>query len=42
MIMKMDGENTIVASPVNGEDLKITRKFTEDGLEIVRFTTFTI
>lgn len=33
--MTMDGEYTIVASPVNGGDLKITRKFTESGLEIV-------
>ena len=35
MMMKMDGENTIVTSAVNGEDIMVVRKFSTDGLEIV-------
>ena len=35
MMMKMDGENTLVSSAVNGEDIKVVRKFNAAGLEIV-------
>ena len=35
MMMRMDGENTLVSSAVNGEDIKVVRKFSADGLEIV-------
>ena len=35
MMLKMDGENTLVSSAVNGEDIKVVRKFSADGLEIV-------
>ena len=34
-MLKMDGENTLVSSAVNGEDIKVVRKFSADGLEIV-------
>ena len=34
-MMKLDGENTLVFSAVNGEDIKVVRKFSADGLEIV-------
>ena len=34
-MMRMDGENTLVSSAVNGEDIKVVRKFSADGLEIV-------
>ena len=35
MMMKMDGEDTIVSRAVNGEDIMVVRKFSADGLEIV-------
>ena len=43
MMMRMDGENTLVSSAVNGEDIKVVRKFSADGLEIVSniFTIYT-
>ena len=40
MMMKMDGENTLVFSAVNGEDIMVVRKFTADGLEIVSNVTY--
>ena len=42
-MMRMDGENTLVSSAVSGEDIKVVRKFSADGLEIVSniFTIYT-